>query len=94
MRLRARTIESMGFMIGSVSENKDFMGTVQRVTEKLFKILNQGFSQDDPQELAVKDTLAKTAYYLQEDFHAVAPQFIAILVKDASVEIKLTQEYG
>jgi len=27
---------------------------------------------------------------LKEDFHAVAPQFLAVLVKDASVEIKLT----
>ena len=94
MRLRARTIESIGFMIESVSDNKDFLGTVQRVTEKLFKCLDQQFSQDDPQELAVKDTLAKTAFYLKEDFHAVAPQFLAVLVKDASVEIKLNQEYG
>jgi hypothetical protein len=39
MRLRARTIESMGFMIESICENKEFIGTVQRVTEKLFKLL-------------------------------------------------------
>jgi hypothetical protein len=44
--------------------------------------------------LAVKNTLAQTAYYLKEDFHVIAPKFIAILVKDASVEIKLTEEYG
>ena len=90
MRLRARTFESIGFMIESVSDNRDFLSSVQRVTEKLFKCLEQGFGQDDPQELAVKDTLAKTAFYLKEDFHAVAPQFLAVLVKDASVEIKLT----
>lgn len=39
MRLRARTIESMGYMIESICENKEFIGTVQRVTEKLFKLL-------------------------------------------------------
>jgi hypothetical protein len=73
MRLRARTIESMGFMIESICEKKEFIGTVQRVTEELFKLLQQDFGQDDPQELAVKDTLGKTAFYLKEDFHAVAP---------------------
>lgn len=92
MRLRARTVESIGYMIESVCENKDFLSSVQRVTEKLFKCLEQGFGQDDPQETAIKDTLAKTAYYLKDDFHAVAPQFLSVLVKDAGVEIKINTE--
>lgn len=94
MRLRARTIESMGVMIASVADNKSFLSTVQRVTEKLFAGVNQEFSQEDPQQLAIKNTLAQTAYYLKEDFHVIAPKFLEILVKDASVEIKLTEEYG
>jgi hypothetical protein len=94
MRLRARTIESMGVMIASVADNRSFLQTVQRVTEKLFAAVNQEFSQEDPQQLAIKNTLAQTAYYLKEDFHVVAPKFLEILIKDASVEIKLTEEYG
>ena len=90
MRLRARTIESMGIMITSVAEDRSFLPVVQRVTEKLFAGVSQEFSQDDPQQLAIKNTLAQTAYYLKEDFHVIAPQFLSILVKDASVEIKLT----
>ena len=90
MRLRARTIESMGIMITSVAEDRSFLPVVQRVTEKLFAGVNQEFSQDDPQQLAIKNTLAQTAFYLKEDFHVIAPRFLAILVKDASVEIKLT----
>jgi hypothetical protein len=64
MRLRARTIESMGIMITAVSEDRSFLPTVQRVTEKLFAGFNQEFSQDDPQQLAFKYTLAQTANYL------------------------------
>lgn len=92
MRLRARAIESIGYMITSVSENKEFLDVVQRVTEKLFKLVDQEFSQDDPQEYAIKDTLAKTAYYLKEDFHVVAPRFLQILAKDAQIEIKVANE--
>ena len=84
----------MGIMITSVAEDRSLLPVVQRVTEKLFAGVSQEFSQDDPQQLAIKNTLAQTAFYLKEDFHVIAPQFLSILVKDASVEIKLTQENG
>ena len=44
MRLRARTIESMGVMIAQVAEDKSFLPIVQRVTENLFAGLNHQFS--------------------------------------------------
>ncbi len=81
-------------MIASVSENREFLGTVQKVTETLFALVNQKFAEDDPQELAVKDTLAKVAFYLKEDFNVVAPKFLEILLKDASVEVKVNYEDG
>ena len=64
MQLRARTIESMGVLIVSITEKREFLGTVQDVTAALFALLDKEFAEDDPQELAVKDTLAKVAFYL------------------------------
>lgn len=58
------------------------------VTEHLFSRLTAGgFGSDDPQELAIKDTIAKIAFYLQADFHHVAPKFLEILLKDANLEV-------
>ena len=37
--LRARTYESIGFMIAAVSEDRSFVASVQQVTEKLFGVL-------------------------------------------------------
>jgi len=68
MNLRARTIESIGFMVSAVSENRDFLPAVKSITEKLFVLLNQEFAHDDPQEVAVKEALSKVAFYLKEDF--------------------------
>jgi len=92
MNLRARTIESMGFMISAVSDNQEFMGSVQAVTEKLFGILTAGFAHDDPQEVAVKEALSKIAFYLKEDFHVIAPKYLEILVQDAKTDIDIKQE--
>lgn len=92
MNLRARTIESMGFMISAVSDNTEFLGTVRQVTEKLFTILTGGFAHDDPQEVAVKEALSKIAFYLKEDFHVIAPKYLEILVQDAKVNIDIKQE--
>jgi len=92
MNLRARTIESIGFMVAAVSENNEFMGAVQQVTEKLFGILQSQFAHDDPQEVAVKEALSKVAFYLKEDFHVVAPKYLEILVADANQQIDIKQE--
>lgn len=88
--LRARCIESMGTMIAAVAEEQRFKPTVQEVTEKLFSMLTSGnFDASDPQELAIKDTIAKIAFYLGEDFHHVAPAYLDILLKDAALEAKI-----
>jgi hypothetical protein len=31
------------------------------------------FENDDPQQVAIKNTIAQIAYFLKEDFHHVAP---------------------
>jgi hypothetical protein len=92
MNLRARTIESIGYMISAVQDNDQFMPAVKQVTEKLFTILVGEFSQDDPQEVAVKEALTKIAFYLKEDFQFVAPKFLEILFADANVEVDIKQE--
>ena len=92
MNLRARTFESIGFMISAVQDNQEFMPTVKQVTEKLFGLLNSTFAHDDPQEGAVKEALTKIAFYLKEDFQVVAPKFLEILVNDANLEIDIKQE--
>lgn len=90
--LRARTIESMGILIASVADQKEFTESVKEVTDKLFALLDQEFDEDDPQELAIKDTIAKISYFLKEDFHHVAPKFLEILAKDALLEVKITHK--
>ena len=90
--LRARTIESIGILIASVAEQKEFTDSVKEVTDKLFALLDQQFDQDDPQELAIKETIAKISFFLQDDFHHVAPKFLGILIKDASLEVKITHQ--
>ena len=55
-------------MIAAVADNREFLETVQRVTTGLGSLLEGGFAEDDPRELAVKETLAKIAYYLKDDF--------------------------
>lgn len=90
--LRARTFESIGTLIAAVSEEKEFSDSVKEVTEKLFAYLDNKFDEDDPQELAIKDTIAKISFYLKEDFAYVAPKFLEILIKDATLEVKITHK--
>lgn len=92
MNLRARTFESIGFMIAAVADNQEVVETVKSVTSKLFDLLQQQFAQDDPQEVAVKEALTKVAFYLKEDFNVVAPKFLEILTVDANRDIDIKQE--
>jgi hypothetical protein len=39
MNLRARTFESIGFMIAAVSDNEEVLDTVKAVTTKIFGAL-------------------------------------------------------
>ena len=55
----------------------------------MFTLVQKQFADEDPQELAVKGALAKAAFYLKGEFQIVAPVFLAILLKDASIEVKV-----
>lgn len=94
MNLRARTIESMGYMISAIVEDDQrvFLPAVKQVTERLFVLLQSEFAQEDPQEPAIKEALSKIAFYLKEDFNVVAPKFLEILIKDASVNVDIKSE--
>ena len=70
MTLRARTIEAIGFMIEAVTDEKAaFVANVTEITDNLVTMLVSGsLGSDDPQQAAIKDTLAKVAGFLKEDF--------------------------
>lgn len=68
--LRSRTIEAMGFMIEAVAEEKTaFNENVLKITAQMVTLLNSGLTNDDPQTLSIKETLAKISTFLKEDFH-------------------------
>ena len=90
MTLRARTIEAMGYMIEAVQNDKDsFKGQVAEITKTLVQLLNSGLTNDDPQTLAIKETLAKTAAVLKEEFHVFMPTLMTSLVNDAKLDIDI-----
>lgn len=62
------------------------------MTKELFKLLDSEFEQDDPQELALKDTIAKISYFLKDEFDQDAQKFLKILIKDATQEVKITHK--
>lgn len=94
MTLRARTIEALGFMIEAVTDEKAaFVANVTEITKDLLTYLLSGsLGNDDPQLSAIKDTLAKTAGFLKEDFQQFLPQLLPILVNDSKVDIDIKME--
>jgi hypothetical protein len=40
--------------------------------------------------MAIKNTIAQISYFLKEDFHHVAPQFIQILLNDANLDVNIS----
>ena len=60
----------------------------------MFTLVQKPFADEDPQELAVKGALAKIAFYLKGEFQVVAPAFLEILMKDASIEVKVVTGDG
>jgi hypothetical protein len=94
MTLRAKTIEALGFMIEAVTDEKAaFLKNVTEITRDLLTYLLSGtMGTDDPQVSAIKDTLAKTAGFLKEDFQQFLPQLLPILVNDSKVDIDIKME--
>jgi hypothetical protein len=59
-KLRARTIETIGSIIISITDVEDkepFKANVLEITWHLATTLQGGLSDDDPQDQAIKDTL-------------------------------------
>ena len=70
-KLRAKAIETVGSMIASVasSEHKEtFAAGVIEITTELSKTLQSKLDDDDPQDLAIKDTLTQCAGFLGPQF--------------------------
>lgn len=92
MTLRARTIEAMGFMIEAVAESKEFTENVQKIAAFLISLLNSGLTNDDPQILAIKETLSKISYYLKENFHGFMGALMPSLINDTKLDIDIKME--
>ena len=94
MNLRARTIETMGYMIEAVAEEKaTFQSNVLEITNYLVNLLTSGqLSSEDPQIQAIKETLSKIGFFLKEDFHPFIAKIFPQLLEDAklTVDIKMT----
>lgn len=87
MNLRARTIETMGFMIEAVAEEKaTFLPNVLEITNYLVTLLTSGqLSSEDPQNQAIKETLSKIGYFMKEDFHPFFAKIFPQLLEDAKL---------
>ena len=85
-KLRDKTIDTIGSIIIAVSdceEKINFQQGVCEITEFLAKALQSGFSDDDPQDEACKNTLTQCAGFLQKDFARYMHFLLEHLVKDA-----------
>lgn len=94
MTLRARTIEAIGFMIEAVTDERAaFLTNVTEITQNLVTMLiNGSLTNDDPQQAAIKDTLAKIAGFLKEDFQQFVATLLPTLVADTKVDIDIKME--
>lgn len=91
--LRAKAIGTIGFMIESVSEMKSsFSSSVMEITNYLVNLLNSGLQTDDPQSLAIKETLTKIASFLKEDFSQYMPNMLQNLLNDSKLDIDIILE--
>ena len=60
-KLRARAIETIGSIITSISSAEDkepFKANVMEITQHLATVVQGRLEADDPQDQAIKDTLA------------------------------------
>lgn len=93
-QLRARTIESVGYMIEAVAEERStFFENVQSITQQLVSLLCSGqLSYEDPQNTAIKEALCKIAFFMKEEFHPYFQLIAPTLLTDAKqqIDIKLT----
>ena len=78
-KLRARAISTIGSVITSVTQSEDkepFKANVLEITQHLATTLQSGLKVDDPQDEAIKDTLAQCAGFLRQEFVQFLPQML------------------
>lgn len=91
--LRAKTIETMGFMIEAVTDEREtFNANVIMITTNLINLLKSGLSNDDPQTTTIKETLSKIAFFLKEDFHQFMDSLMSTVFEDAKADIDIKME--
>jgi hypothetical protein len=77
--LRAKAIETVGEMFASITDsdkNDSFKDSVKTVTGVLVDMLKGGLPDDDPQDIAIKDTLVSCAGFLGTEFAAYMPTLL------------------
>lgn len=83
----------MGAMVDSVVDEKEtFKTSVLEVNKHLISLLQGGLTDDDPQDIAIKDTLTRTAGFLKEDFAQFMPMLMTTLVTDAQLSLDIKME--
>ena len=94
-KLRARAIETIGSIIRSVTDSDDkepFKANVVEITQHLSQTLQAKLSDDDPQDEAIKDTLAQCAGFLGQEFVQFMPMLLDQLVADAQLSLDFKME--
>lgn len=92
--IRAKIVQTMGFMIEAVQESREeFLTDVISISKDMASVLSMGLQEDDPQAPAIKESLIKSASLLKEEFHQFMPNLLNSLVTDANadIDIKLTE---
>mmetsp|Transcript_5143 Transcript_5143/g.3603 ORF Transcript_5143/g.3603 Transcript_5143/m.3603 type:complete len:171 (+) Transcript_5143:1487-1999(+) len=92
-KLRAKAIETMGAMIDAVAgDDETFKASVLEITKHLATQLQAGLTDDDPQDIAIKETLIISAGFLQSEFGQFMPLLLETLLHDACLKIDIKME--
>ena len=94
-KLRAKAIETMGAIMIAVADCKDktpYFEGIKDATNMIAQVLNNGLSDDDPQDEAIKSSLTSAASFLQKDFEPYMEFLTKHLLKDAQLEIDCKME--
>lgn len=93
--LRAKAIETVGEIFASITDsdkNDSFKDSVKTVTGVLVDMLKGGLPDDDPQDIAIKDTLVSCAGFLGTEFAAYMPTLLQTIVTDANLSLDFKME--
>ena len=94
-QLRARAIQTIGSIVRSVTDCEDkepFKANVLEITQHLSATLQGKLSDDDPQDEAIKDTLAQSAGFLGQEFVQFMPMLLDQLIVDAQLSLDFKME--